>query len=183
MTIWLVWLGWFSARPNLMTDLATLAGDGSALDYCALPALGDSGLRAAEIPKGNTPACGYDHFPLPILAACTEPLPPEADDIRGLWRGVSGGHVGHVERVEQCGNRVVVTAAGLIHDYGPNSTGGLNTNDTEGSVLHFARQGVLYAHLGEHDLGRQDPQLLRFWLGTESSSPLPGWRRGDLGIR
>ena len=40
-----------------------------------------------------------------------------------------------MERVEQCGSRVVVTAAGLIHDYGPNSTGGLNTNDTEGSVL------------------------------------------------
>ena len=66
-----------------MTDVATLAGDGSALDYCALPILDDSGLRAAEIPKGNTPGCGYDYFPLPILAACTEPLPPEADDIRG----------------------------------------------------------------------------------------------------
>ncbi len=132
---WLVWLGWFSARPPLMTDLATLAGDGSTLDYCALPVLDDSGTLAADIPKGNTPGCGYDHFPLPLLAACTESLPAEADDIRGLWRGVSGGHVGHVERIEQCGSRVVVTAAGLIHDYGPNSTGGLNTNDTEGSVL------------------------------------------------
>ena len=133
--VWLVWLGWFSARPPLMTDPVTLAGDGAALNYCELPVLDGSGQRAADIAKGNTPGCGYDHFPLPILAACTEPLPPEADDIRGLWRGVSGGHVGHVERVEQCGNRVVVTAAGLIHDYGPNSTGGLNTNDTEGSVL------------------------------------------------
>jgi hypothetical protein len=136
---WLVWLGWFSARPPLMTDPATLAGDGSALNYCDLPALDSSGLRAADIPKGNTPGCGYDHFPLPILAECTEALPAEADDIRGLWRGVSGGHVGHVERVEQCGARVVVTAAGIIHDYGPNSTGGLNTNDTEGSVLFTLR--------------------------------------------
>ena len=124
LALWLVWLGWFSARPPLTIDPATLAGDGSVLNYCELP-----------VPKGNMPGCGYDHFPLPILAACTEPLPPEAGDIRGLWRGVSGGHVGHVERVEQCGSRVVVTAAGLIHDYGPNSTGGLNTNDTEGSVL------------------------------------------------
>ena len=132
---WLVWLGWFSARPPMMTDPATLAGDGAALNYCELPVLDGSGRRAVDIPKGNTPGCGYDHFPLPILAGCTEPLPSEADDIRGLWLGVSGGHVGHVERVEQCGNRVVVTAAGLIHDYGPNSTGGLNTNDTEGSVL------------------------------------------------
>ncbi len=135
LAAWLVWLGWFSVRPPLMTDPAALVGDGSALNYCELPVLDGSGRRAVDIPKGNTPGCGYDHFPLPILAACTEPLSPEADDIRGLWRGVSGGHVGHVERVEQCGNRVVVTAAGLIHDYGPNSTGGLNTNDTEGSVL------------------------------------------------
>lgn len=136
---WLVWRGWFSPRPPLMTDPATLAGDGSALNYCELSALDGSGLRAADIPKGNTPGCGYDYFPLPILAACTEPLPAEADDIRGLWRGVSGGHVGHVERIEQCGSRVVVTTSGLIHDYGPNSTGGLNTNDTEGSVLFTLR--------------------------------------------
>ena len=139
LMVWLVWLGWFSARPPLMTDPATLAGDGSALNYCELPALDGSGLRAANIPKGNTPGCGYDHFPLPVLAACTEPLPAEADDIRGLWRGVSGGHIGHVERIEQCGSRVVVTTSGLIHDYGPNSTSGLNTNDTEGSVLFTLR--------------------------------------------
>ena len=139
LIFWLVWLGWLSPRPPLMTDPATLAGDGSALNYCELLALDGSGLRAADIPKGNTPGCGYDHFPLPILAACTEPLPTEADDIRGLWRGVSGGHVGHVERIEQCGSRVVVTTSGLIHDYGPNSTGGLNTNDTEGSILFTLR--------------------------------------------
>ena len=30
---------------------------------------------------------------------------------------------------------MVVTASGIIHDYGPNSSAGLNTNDTEGSVL------------------------------------------------
>jgi len=135
LVVSLLWLGWFSERPPLTTDPATLAGDGSILNYCQLPVLDGSGKRAADIPKGNTPGCAYDHFPLPILASCTEPLPPEADDIRGLWRGISGGHVGHVERVEQCGRRVVVTAAGLIHDYGPNSTADLNTNDTEGSVL------------------------------------------------
>ena len=139
LVAWLLWLGWFSPRPPLMTDPVALAGDGSALNYCELPALNGTGLRAADIPKGNTPGCGYDYFPLPILAACTEPLPADADDIRGLWRGVSGGHVGHVERIEQCGSRVVVTTSGLIHDYGPNSTGGLNTNDTEGSVLFTFR--------------------------------------------
>ena len=89
---------------------------------------------AADIPKGNTPGCAYDHFPLPILAECTEPLPEGAADIRGLWIGVSG-KVGHVERVEQCGRRTVITSSGIIHDAGPNSTAGENSNDTEGSVL------------------------------------------------
>ena len=130
----LLWLAFFSPRPPLTTDAATLAGDGSTIDYCRLPQLGGSGKQSHEIAKGNTPGCAYDHFPLPILADCTEPLPPEADDIRGLWLGVEGRYIGHVERVEQCGHRTVITAAGIIHDYGPNATGGLNTNDTEGGT-------------------------------------------------
>jgi len=135
------WQLYFSARPPLMTEPAVLAGDGSTINYCDLPALDGSGKSAVEIPKGNTPGCGYDHFPLPILADCTEPLPEGADDIRGLWVGVEGGHIGHVERVEQCGSRVVVTSSGIIHDAGPNAnadTIGLNSNDTEGSVLFIA---------------------------------------------
>jgi len=135
LCLFFFWLAFFSPRPPLTTDPATLAGDGSTLNYCELPALDGSGKVAAEIPKGNTPGCGYSHFPLPILAGCTEPLPEDAADIRGLWLAVEGGHTGHLERVEQCGYRTVVTAAGIIHDYGPNSTAGLNTNDTEGSVL------------------------------------------------
>ena len=129
------WGIFFSPRPALTTDPATLAGDGSMIDYCELPELDGSGKQAKDIPKGNTPGCSYAHFPLPILADCTEPLVEGADDIRGLWLGVAGGHVGHVERIEQCGRRVVVTSSGVIHDYGPNSTLGENTNDTEGSVL------------------------------------------------
>lgn len=129
------WQLFFSARPPLTIDPATLAGDGSTVDYCDLPVLDGSGKTAADIPKGNTPGCSYDHFPLPILAECTEPLAPGAADIRGLWLAVEGGHVGHVERVEQCGRRTVVTSSGIIHDAGPNSTLGETTNDTEGSVL------------------------------------------------
>lgn len=129
------WQAFFSARPALTTDPATLAGDGSTLNYCELPVLDGRGKTAKDIPKGNTPNCAYEHFPLPILASCTEPLPNGADDIRGLWIGVKGGHIGHVERVEQCGERIVITSAGIIHDYGPNSSAGLNTNDTEGAVL------------------------------------------------
>ena len=136
------WLAFFSTRPPLMLDPAVLEGDGSVIDYCARPVLTGQGKTAAEFPKGNTPGCGYDHFPLPILAGCTEPLPEAADDLRGLWVGVDG-KVGHVERVEQCGSRTVVTSSGVIHDYGPNSTGGQNTDDTEGGVA-FTLAGKQY---------------------------------------
>tara|TARA_R110002073_G_scaffold227756_1_gene388590 strand:- start:436 stop:1119 length:684 start_codon:yes stop_codon:yes gene_type:complete len=128
------WLLFFSARPPVLTDPDTLAGDGSAINYCELPPLQGDGKMAVDIPKGNTPGCAYDHFPLPILAQCTEPLAEGAADIRGLWLGVSG-RVGHVERVEQCGSRTVITSAGIIHDGGPNSSAGENSNDTEGSVI------------------------------------------------
>ncbi|MEG9861348.1 MAG: hypothetical protein V6Z81_02415 [Parvularculales bacterium] len=131
----LFWLVFFSPRPPLSTDAATLAGDGSLIDYCQFPKLDSSGKLARNIPKGNTPGCAYSHFPLPILAECTEPLLEGADDIRGLWIGVEGEHIGHVERVEQCGSRTVITSSGIIHDYGSNSTAGLNTNDTEGMVV------------------------------------------------
>lgn len=129
------WQLFFSARPPLTIDLATLVGDGSLIDYCQFPELDGRGKMAADIPKGNTPGCRYDHFPLPILAECTESLIEGAADIRGLWIGVEGGHVGHVERVEQCGRRTVVTSSGSIHDFGPNSTLGVTTNDTEGAVV------------------------------------------------
>jgi len=128
------WFVFLSPRPPLTIDPETLAGDGSAINYCELPILDGSGKMAADIAKGNTPGCSFTHFPLPILRECTEPLPEGAADIRGLWIGVTG-NVGHVERVEQCGSRTVVTSSGLIHDYGPNSTAHPNTDDTEGAVL------------------------------------------------
>ena len=131
----LFWLIFFSPRPPLTIDPATLAGDGSLVDYCKLPVLDGLGKRAIEIPKGNTPGCSYDHFPLPVLADCREPLVEGAVDIRGLWQGVEGTHIGHVERIEQCGARTVVTSSGIIHDKGPNLTGGSTSNDTEGVVL------------------------------------------------
>ena len=137
--IFLFWSIFFSARPQLTIDPKTLAGDGSLLDYCVLPKLDGSGKRADQIPKGNTPGCGYTHFPLPILAECTEPLVAGAVDIRGLWLAEDTNDVnakaGHLERVEQCGSRTVITTSGVIHDAGPNSTGGSSSNDTEGSVL------------------------------------------------
>ena len=135
--ICLFWLAYCSPRPANMTEPTVLAGDGTTVDYCALPKLDGSGLMAEDIPKGNTPGCAYEHFPMPILADCTEPLVDGAQDIRGLWKATSG-KVGHVERIEQCGARTVITTSGIIHDMGPNSTSGITSNDTEGSVSFVA---------------------------------------------
>jgi len=108
---------WLYPRPTDTTPKWVFDGDGSEIDYCQLPELDGSGLTAKEIPHAYTPGCGYTVFPMPILQGCTEPLVEGADDLRGLWRSVGeGGRPGHIERIEQCGNRVVVTSSGLIHD-------------------------------------------------------------------
>ena len=84
-------------------------------------------MLASEIPVAHTPPGGYgDVMPAPVLARCTEPLVDGAPDLRGLWVATSvrvegeevPGHpvIGHVQRIEQAGDRLVVTASGIIHD-------------------------------------------------------------------
>lgn len=65
-------------------------------------------------------------MPSPILGDCTEALVDGAPDLRGLWKAVSvtvngasaPDHpvIGHVQRIEQCRDRLAVTASGIIHD-------------------------------------------------------------------
>ncbi len=81
-------------------------------------------VLAKEIPVAHTPEGGWkDEMPAPILAECTEPLAPGITDMRGLWKACSvelNGEpvddLSHVERVEQGGNRVVITGGGVVHD-------------------------------------------------------------------
>lgn len=79
-------------------------------------------------------------MPPPILDACTEPLAPDVPDMRGLWRTSivewKNGSVpdpdpvaDHVERIEQCGNRVCITANGIIHDMRADGTAENGVND------------------------------------------------------
>jgi hypothetical protein len=114
-------------RPIDTTDPAIFSTDGSQLNYCDQPNLDGSGKRAADIPKAYTPGCGWDEWPMPVLADCTEPLAPDAFDLRGLWKSTVPGD-NHIERIEQCGNRVVVTSTGIIHDF-----------RTDGTVSHGSR--------------------------------------------
>ena len=92
------------------------------------PGTADDSVTADDIPVANTPGCGWTEFPPPVLASCTEPLAEGAADLRGLWKAESG-LVGHIERVEQCGNRVVITAGKIIHDMRTDDTLENGVND------------------------------------------------------
>ena len=82
-----------------------------------------------DVPVAHTPTGGYgDTMPAPILGGCDDPLAPGAPDLRGTWRVVAASTLdgtplpsdhpvySHVERIEQAGDRVVVTGGGVVHD-------------------------------------------------------------------
>ncbi len=129
-------------RPADTTEAKVFAGDGASVDYCELPLLtGNPLVAAGDIPKAYTPtSCRYEKFPMPILDECTEPLAPGAPDLRGLWLAYTGME-GHVERVEQCGNRVIVTSSGIIHDITADGTLANGANDVRPSCLRIFAAG------------------------------------------
>ena len=98
-------------------------------------------MNAADIPVAKTPPGGYgDTMPPPVLGGCTEPLVEGAPDMRGTWKAVSvvrklGDPVeadpilDHVERIEQCGDRVCITSTGVIHDMRADGTAEHGVND------------------------------------------------------
>ena len=98
-------------------------------------------MRVDEIAVAHTPPGGYGtEMPPPILAGCTEPLTAGAPDMRGMWRVVSvewksgtapdpDPIADHVERIEQCADRVCVTSAGIIHDMRADGTAENGVND------------------------------------------------------
>src|SRR4051794_39703318 len=98
-------------------------------------------MRADEIPVAHTPPGGYGaDMPPPILEHCDEPLVAGAPDLRGVWRTVavewaSGMEpdpdpmAGHVQRIEQCGNRVCIPSAGIVHDMRADGTAENGVND------------------------------------------------------
>ena len=86
------------------------------LDY-ALPELDGSGPVVADFPLGKTqPGASLEVWPDRVMDGCTEPLPPGVPDLRGVWEVYEGRMKGHVERIEQAGNRICITTGGLVHD-------------------------------------------------------------------
>jgi hypothetical protein len=145
---------WFP-RPEDTTDPAIFARDGASVDYCDLPTLTGDSVSADDIPKAYTPGCGWSVLPMPILAACTEPLNGGAPDLRGLWQAHTGA-VGHIERIEQCGNRVVITSGTIIHDMRADGTLGNGANDINpnGCFRIWASAQYLDGALVLHPLGQ-----------------------------
>lgn len=97
-------------------------------------------VLASDIAVAHTPAGGWHgDMPPPILADCTEPLAPGVADMRGMWKayaiemnGEPVDDASHVERVEQGGNRVVITSDGVIHDMVSDGTLENGVNDVSG---------------------------------------------------
>jgi hypothetical protein len=132
-------------------------------------------VKAVDIPVAHTPPGGYRDFPQPVLAGCDEPITPGAPDLRGVWQAYRGPLKGHIERVEQAGNRVVITAGGIIHDMYADGTleGGVNdvhVNKTDRiSVAARFEDGRLNLYPG----GRRVALVTRYRNGDEMV-----WRYG-----
>ncbi len=95
---------------------ASFARPHDPADY-ELPELDGSGPKAADIPlDGTAPDATWNDWPARTLDGCREPLAPGVPDLRGVWECYEGRMRGHVERVEQAGNRITITTGGLVHD-------------------------------------------------------------------
>jgi hypothetical protein len=73
-------------------------------------------IKAADLPVVGTPEGRWKDWPPLVLAGCDEPIIDAAPDLRGVWQVFKGPLKGHIERNEQAGARVVITAGGVIHD-------------------------------------------------------------------
>jgi hypothetical protein len=141
-------------------------------------------MLARDIPIAHTPAGGWHgEMPPPVLADCTEPIAPGAPDLRGTWKAHMVEQDGkplpdhplnrHVERIEQCGDRVVITAGRVIHDMRADGTLEHGVNDVMEmdlkTTIHVAavfKSGRLELHPGGIDPARP-PLVTRELVGDE----------------
>ncbi|HEY8171873.1 MAG TPA: hypothetical protein VIH21_02200 [Dehalococcoidia bacterium] len=131
----------------------------------------------------HTPDGGWrGAMPAPVLSACTEPLAFGAPDLRGLWQAYrveQDGHTlpdhplnHHVERIEQCGDRVVITSEPIIHDMRADGVLEHGVNDVAGAnfapiqVAAVFNNGRLDLHPGGVDPSRP-PVVTREIIGGE----------------
>jgi hypothetical protein len=114
--------------PCLAVTLVLLPGCHDEPRTSSAPPRSAQDVFADDIPVAHTPPGGYGNsFPPPVLATCTEPLVAGAPDLRGIWKAVQIERDGepappddplyhYVERIEQCGDRIVDMGGGTIAD-------------------------------------------------------------------
>ena len=83
-------------------------------------------IQANDLPVVRTSQGRWKEWPPLVLATCDEPVVPGAPDLRGVWQVYKGPLRGHIERIEQSGARVVITAGGITHDL---TAGGVSMTD------------------------------------------------------
>jgi hypothetical protein len=140
-------------------------------------------VEAVDIPVAHTPPGGWrGEMPPPVLAGCVEPLAEGAPDLRGTWRAVAvelnGAPVTdhplarHVERIEQCGDRVVITSEPVIHDMRADGVLEHGVDDVAGAnfapikVAAVFNDGRLDLHPGGYEPGKP-PLVTRRIVGDE----------------
>ena len=114
--------------------------------------------KAADLPVVRTPPGRWTEWPPLVLAGCDEPLIDGAPDLRGVWQVYEGPLKGHIERNEQAGNRVVITAGGVIHDMFADGTlaGGVHDEGVGGAEIRV----VARFENGRHNLYLNDTRLV-----------------------
>ncbi len=140
-------------------------------------------MHPDDIPVAHTPSGGWHgEMPPPLLAGCDAPIVAGAPDLRGTWRAVAveqngkliAGHPlsAHVERIEQCGDRVVITSAPIIHDMRADGTLDHGVDDV--AAVNFAPirvaavfcEGRLDLHPGGYDPAK--PALVSRWIADDA---------------
>ncbi len=106
---------------------------------------------AAEIPRVNTPvmpALYQGGYPAHFYTDCTTPIGNGIPDLRGDWQEatvtINGVEIPaqadlHDERIEQCGDRILVVSKGLLHEaFLDNNSmyNGVNDINTQGQPIH-----------------------------------------------
>jgi len=123
------WVGAVSIGVGLAISSAACSPDATPVPKASATGAREPGtVTADDIPVAHTPPGGYGQtFPPPVLASCTETLVDGAPDLRGVWRTLRAERAGepvpegdyiysYVERIEQCGDRIVDMGGGTIAD-------------------------------------------------------------------
>ncbi len=107
---------------------------------------------ATEIPRVNTPIVPFSYgaeYPEPYYADCTTPIADGVPDMRGDWAEttvtINGMEIAaqlnpRRERIEQCGNRILIVSNGVLHEvFDADSTmfNGVNDVSPTGQPLHL----------------------------------------------